>query len=532
MKKLSLLISLLCLTNAFAKVTVKETKSLLSYKFEIESMSFNKTKAGQEVNLEGVHGYEAVLSEPGKALLPVIRFYALANSASDINVQFISKKSNLESVSEIAPAQHSRVKLPNQVQKFARNKSAYSSNKFYPSVNYSVEKAGSVKGQKQFLVTLYPVQYNAALSSIRSTNQFEVSVVKNEALNKNSRQKSFAFIIGKQFEGSASIATYKEYKESLGFNVREVIVTSSMTPTAIREKVQALYNDANYNLQYALIFGDNEHVPGKDADHISGVTDHYYRAIDTNNYESDINSPDIGVGRVTIKSEKELEVVIAKFMKYSKGNFRNINWLSKAAFLATNDRYTVAEGSHNYVIDTYTAGKQYAGMFPQADQVGGDKLYAITNRASHQNVIDMFNLGRTIINYSGHGATTYWDSPRFTQDDVRNISAGNALPFVISNSCITGEFTARESFGETWIKAKNGAIMFWGSMDSTYWDEDDILERRMYDGLFTLNKRTFAEITQHALKEHWKHYGGNGKSKYYWETYVTFGDPSIKLKHK
>src|SRR5690606_36631083 len=76
----------------------------------------------------------------------------------------------------------------------------------------------------------------------------------------------------------------------------------------------------------------------------------------------------------------------------------------------------------------------------------------------------------------------------------------------------------------------SGAVMFWGSMDNTYWDEDDVLERRMYDGIFGEGKKTFREITQHALSSHWAHYGGSGKSKYHWETYVSFGDPSLELR--
>ena len=69
-------------------------------------------------------------------------------------------------------------------------------------------------------------------------------------------------------------------------------------------------------------------------------------------------------------------------------------------------------------------------------------------------------------------------------------------------------------------------------MDSSYWDEDDILERRMFDGVFTLNKQNFGEITQFALSEVWKYYGGANRSTYYWETYHVFGDPSINLRLK
>ena len=72
--------------------------------------------------------------------------------------------------------------------------------------------------------------------------------------------------------------------------------------------------------------------------------------------------------------------------------------------------------------------------------------------------------------------------------------------------------------------------MYWGSMDSTYWDEDDVLERRMFDGIFTGGKTTFGAITEFALREVAKQYGGSGRSDYYFETYHMFGDPSITLR--
>lgn len=72
--------------------------------------------------------------------------------------------------------------------------------------------------------------------------------------------------------------------------------------------------------------------------------------------------------------------------------------------------------------------------------------------------------------------------------------------------------------------------MYWGSMDSTYWDEDDLFERYMFDGIFRDGQQQFGKISNYALSELWAHYGGEGKSKYYWETYVTFDDPSLDLR--
>jgi hypothetical protein len=143
--------------------------------------------------------------------------------------------------------------------------------------------------------------------------------------------------------------------------------------------------------------------------------------------------------------------------------------------------------------------------------------------------MDAIKKGRTIINYSGHGANTYWAGPVITQENVRSLKS-TTYPFVISNACITGDFREEEAFAETWIRHENGAIMFLGSLDLTYWDEDDIFEKRMFDGIFTQNKENFGEISDFGLAETWRYYGGEGKSKYYRETYHLFGDPSLKIR--
>ena len=75
-----------------------------------------------------------------------------------------------------------------------------------------------------------------------------------------------------------------------------------------------------------------------------------------------------------------------------------------------------------------------------------------------------------------------------------------------------------------------GSVIYFGSMDSTYWNEDDVLQRRFYDGMFRDGRRQFSEIADYGMKEVWRHYGGAGSSKYYYETYVTFGDPLTRVR--
>lgn len=199
------------------------------------------------------------------------------------------------------------------------------------------------------------------------------------------------------------------------------------------------------------------------------------------------------------------------------------------SFWGTDDRWQIAEGSHNYAVEHFFAPHKYAGTFPDANQLGGDKLYAITYKATKPQVIDRINQGRFIINYSGHGATTYWDAP-ILDKKMCAILVTQMFFLLLFLTPVLLAVNIDESFAETWIKHPQGAIMFWGSMDSSYWDEDDVLEKAMYHGIFDNNYRDFATITHNALSAVWKHYNGIARSKYYWETYHIFGDPSIDLR--
>jgi len=522
--------------NVFTAVTITKQGNTVFYDFTdisletqqvaIEGQSFSK------VNLQGVDEFGAIKYELGMPEIPVVRVYV---PAGEVEIQIADSKRPSPSIKlahDIVPNLESQEKIPGSQRKLFINKSFQRSNAFYPGRNYDIKDAGTLAGKATLLVTVYPLSWNPVSKSYKLIDQFSITVKETpnqKVSDHGSILTTFAFIIGESFKNSPSVLKYENFKKQLGYNVVRIIAEGDMnSPEAIRTKLQELYRSSN--LKYALIFGDAEHVPSKRSATILGVTDHYYRAIDQADYASDINGPDIGVGRVTIKNEQELSQVVEKFIKYQKADFSDESWLDGIAFIATDDRYEVAEGSHNHAIRTYTAPMGYRGSFPTAYQLGGDKLYAITYRVRDDQVVSTMNRGRTIINYSGHGSTSMWAGPTVTQEDVRSLNHSNALPFVISNACITGQFTTEESFGETWIKHPHGAIMFWGSMDSTYWDEDDYLEKDMYKGIYELNKSEFFEITQYSLRELWRRYGGENRSAYYWETYVTFGDPSIKLR--
>lgn len=528
--------------DAIAKVDINKDQGEDIYSVSIEDIIFKKAIVDQREfvvpTLKGIDGYEGVLFKEGNPEIPVVRFYIETQLGDDVRIDIAKGYSThrLDEGLEIKPVQPSRPKIKGATVDFVINEKLYGSHEFYPKQDYSIESAGSIRGVEQKLVTIYPFSYNPKDKLFRIIKNFSVHVKK---VNKKAatdyliKNEIFAFVIGKKFASSPSLKAYEDLKRKLGYDVREIVIgTDANTPDDIRKKLKVLYSEANSTLKYTLIIGDAEDVPGQKAGNISGITDHYYRAIDTADYASDLNGPDQGVGRISVKTEESLAAVLLKYTKYAEGKFSTDAWLNGASFLATDDLFEIAEGSHNYVISQYTAPSLYRGIFPEAHMLGGDQLYAITHAVPNDIVQQALRSGRTIVSYSGHGATDEWDAPKVVQSDVRNLQHEDAVPFTTSFACFTGDFRVDESFAETWQRHPQGAVMFWGSMDSSYWEEDDVLERRLFDGIYKNSLFEFGDVTNHALKEHWKHYGGAGRSKYYWETYVSFGDPSLRFRSK
>ncbi len=534
----SLLLSLSALSfSSLASVHVTEGLNSRHFDFSVDAIKFKSKliegETFQEASLVGVNGYTGIKYEIGSPEVPVIRLLVKANSASDIliNTKAVTNLKAYQLKGDLKPVMASVPKIAGATYNVVKNFN-FKSSQAYPSANFEIAEAGSINSQKQFLVTLFPVQFTGSSNSLAVTKAFSVDVKVNSKADAIKGAEGLVFVVGAKFKNSASLANYKSVKTAQGFNVYTIDLPAKSPAEQTRLKIKALYSTKK-DLKYAIIVGDASDVPGKQSKVINGLTDHYFSAIDTDNYDKDINGPDISVGRIAVADEAQLATVLKKYTRYIKGDFSSRSWLSNISWLATNDRWELAEGTHNYVIDSYTKNLGYSGSFPNDQELGGDKLYAITYSAGNTEVMSNITKGRSIIDYSGHGANTFWDAPRVEQSDVKSLtSETSSLPFVISNACVTADYRVDESFAETWQRHEWGAIMYYGSMDSSYWDEDDILERRMFDGIFKEGKANFGDITNFAMSEVWKQYGGANRSVYYWETYHMFGDPSVVLRLK
>jgi len=533
-----------CYQSAFSEVIIKPHKNGIVHEITIEGTRNNTIEVYDEeyttVDLLGVDGKTGVVWDIGRPGVPVVRFYI--HGDEPIAVVPGTQFTHLEKIEHlIYPNQMSMAKSEYGPRPFFMDKTSYASDEYLPKKSYDTEEAGSIRGVRRRMVTLYPYYYKPSTGEQKYRKKFLVYSGKQETEPVTNIQRSdetILFIVGKKFRNSLALLSYAQFKRSLGYLVYIEYVNDLSgeltTPQLIRKRIQTYYKNPDLTLRHVLLIGDIDDVSANFADNLSGsslVTDHYYRAIDTDNYNTDINGPDIGVGRISAATRLQLKTILDKYTRYQKGRFENQDWLSKASFIASDDgfNYQIAEGTHNFVMKNYTGPAEYTGTFPQAT-TGGDKLYAISHSAKTSDLLRAFNDGRAIINYSGHGSTHDWVGPTFRPSEIDLISHEEALPFVVSNACITGQFTVTESFAESWQRSPKGGVFFWGSMDNSYWDEDDLLEKEMYKIAFKSNRPEFYKMTQGSLEEIWRHYGGGGRSSYYWETYHSFGDPSISLR--
>jgi len=302
------------------------------------------------------------------------------------------------------------------------------------------------------------------------------------------------------------------------------ITGGCLSNTAVKDYIQDAYDTWPTPPAYVLLVGDTDTMAGWNSVSAGEITDLYYATMDGS---SDWH-PDIGRGRFPVRSPEQTTIMVDKYLAYAALTGQE-DWLKWASFPATCDQYQVAEGTHNYVINTHTGPNGYTGTFPNNPEYGGDKLYCITHGATGSDIQNAVNQGRWVVIYSGHGSHTGWEMG-YGQDDVQSLTNYGMFPFVASHACITGDFSLVEVYGETWVLQENkAALAFWGSSDSSYWDEDDILERAVFDSLFTpLNAYPdVTGMTYDGLAATENAYPGS--ARYYWETYNILGDPALKV---
>ena len=495
-------------------------------------------------------------TEIGKPELPVLRQMVQIPSGAEPSLILSSVRDRTISTEEIGvnyPVFPTQPPVPKSEENFDRlefmiDEGLYGSDRFYPDDVARIVETGVVRGHSYAIVEFFPVRYNPARKELWLLSSADFRIVL-EGSDPVRTEEDLARYDSPPFEKilSKTLLNYGTYHTEerlalptpLGFLVivpdayyADALVYSdwkvqkgfytTVAPLSetgsTRNEIYAYIQDAYLNWEvpptYVLLFGDTNLIPCYEGSTGNHETDLKYVLVVGGDW-----LPDIIIGRLPFRSSEQLRTMLEKNQDYETLYLPDTAFMNDACFIASDDPWywDLAEDTHRYVIRNYMRPSGIRST-PIRGHSGGNT----------QDITNAVNEGQTLVVYSGHGWTGGWGGPSFDQNNIRNLTNQDKYPFVLSHACDTGSYEQNECYGETWLREPNkGGLAFWGASNSTYWDEDDFLERRMYDAAFLRSYTTIGEMAYAAL--FWMNIAGWGMSHYYFEVYNILGDPTVDI---
>ena len=544
-----LLFSLLLLNDSTIANTpdgITITKSSRGYVIDFALPTFQlneKSVEGENYYELTVHGY-GVNPDVGLPALPLISFnifIAYSESQPEFSISNINTEEKILS-NKIFPFQMPWEKSqPLDERPFTINREYYNASGNIEQPFIKISEPFIIAGVKGVIVTIYPFRYSPKDNKLVIINNASVEIILNNPVQPVS-DKSEVFnqffeniFVNYEFSAVRSLMKYLiitapayesamsqfvNHKNGHGFEV-EMFSTSitGTTNTAIKTFIQSRYNNPSTKPEFILLVGDVVNIPAWTGQgEGTPTTDLNYAQLEGGDYFADAF-----IGRFSVSNTTELQNAINKtiFMESYIATLQKKN-----IYMASTDNWQISEGTHNYVIDNYFNPAGYTNL----------KLYTHTYGATTQQLINALNDNQVFAIYSGHGSEYSWaDGPVLNQQQVRDLT-NTWYPFVYSFACITGSYHLSECFGETWLRTDNGASAFYGSSVNSYWDEDDILEKKIFQAMFEDDLTRITPMFDIGKIYLVNHYGGGitpGSTMLrYVEMYNLMGDPSIPVKRQ
>lgn len=509
---------------------------------------------------------DAYTGEVGKPKLPVLTQVIEIPHGANVEVEILDVKYNEASLKDlgieerIMPVLAPVPKIMGESPEFVIDELVYLEDNYYPYILSEVEKhEGFARGHKLATIRLFPVQYNPRTGNIRYYTDIEIEIrfvggnIQGtiDAIHKNYSDDWESFI-GRMvlnpdiFEGKdePSLPIYYDIFYSSDFH--EAAESLSLWKTQKGFKVR-MWDATGWSASqientidtqtplptYLLLIGDPNNtnpLPSGSASAYSGQTDLYYSEIDGKGY-----LPDLFMGRISVKTPDDAITVVRKTIKYEKADFGSAgyDWLKRATFIAGYDAnwqdFTRATNRYCFNILVNNAGYKPFDV---------DTL-VMAPREGESRVVDEINEGNIWTVYTGHGDRRKWSlggrSGDFNVSELTN-QTNNQDMYTMSFGycCLSNDFDyLSDCFGETWPKLINrGGISYFGSVPKAFWDEDDWLQRRYFDAIYTdlVPGRLYevSRFTQWAL--YWiENHTSTSLKQYYFEAYHVMNDPSLQI---
>ena len=243
---------------------------------------------------------------------------------------------------------------------------------------------------------------------------------------------------------------------------------------------------------------------------------------------------EIGVGRLPVKTSEEAKNVIDKIIDYDTNKKSFGSWRKNVVFVAddgsNSDSYTTAHQSQANTLanslETTSAGlntkKFFLGTYTKTVKPNGESIPEATN-----DIIDNFDRGALIINYTGHGNERVWaDEQVFTNFNIDELE-NTRYPFLVTATCEFGrqDDPAQISSAElSVLHASGGAIGLVTTARPVYSFTNFELNKAFYEALLQRESGQYLPIGEVFRRTKNNSISGVGN-----RNFSLLGDPSLTL---
>jgi hypothetical protein len=300
---------------------------------------------------------------------------------------------------------------------------------------------------------------------------------------------------------SAQIVTTKQIYEEFQDPKEEQNV-------AIRDFILYAYDKWQEPPEFIIMVGEIQKMPTHMNPEFNCPSDWFYA-----NLIGDI-SPDICVGRIAINDADKLKNYIEKIAMYEKEGGALIN----RVLLTTFERE-----------DYISCSDDIANMLKTVKDVKIIKKYG--GQSTKEEVIKEIEEGCGVINYRGHGSEYEWQASNgLGVADTPKLKNKDKIAVVFSIACLNNAVDVPdECFGESFVEAPFGAVVFVGASRPSYTAPNHHFDRYIWRAIIEKKMRVVGKIFNFACSELFRNFP-DAYTKENLAMYLLLGDPSLEIK--
>lgn len=226
---------------------------------------------------------------------------------------------------------------------------------------------------------------------------------------------------------------------------------------------------------------------------------------------------DVCIGRLPIANVSEANLMVSKIVNYVPPQPQT------AMLVADDDQFNIyGFAATNDAFQSLLPGSMTVQRLNRAPQPPGVPSQTVVKA----DVVNGFNAGPALVNYSGHGNIDVWSGAGiFASPDALALTNGSRLPLVVVMDCLNGYFQDAGilSLSEAWLRAPNGgAVAVFASSGLTIAQGQHDMGHELYTQLYSGAPMPLGDAIKIAKAST---FDIDVK-----RTWIFFGDPSLNIR--